>query len=97
MQHVKDVDQKHSTVIMVQVENEVGLLGDSRDGSKAANTAFSQDVPEDLTSKLEQNWDHLHPNLKRHLQGSKLRSHHRSGNWEKTFGRSAHTDEIFMA
>ena len=36
MRHVKYFDEAHSTVIMVQVENEIGLLGDSRDGSSAA-------------------------------------------------------------
>ena len=31
MRHVREVDSATRTVIMVQVENEVGLLGDSRD------------------------------------------------------------------
>ena len=36
MAHLKDIDEEHSTVVMVQVENEVGLLGDSRDRSRLA-------------------------------------------------------------
>ena len=41
MRHVKAVDLHHR-VIMIQVENEVGLLGDSRDRSAAANKAFAE-------------------------------------------------------
>ncbi len=52
MQHVKEIDEAYSTVIMVQVENEVGLLGDSRDGSSAANKRFSEAVPGPLIDHL---------------------------------------------
>src|ERR1039458_4194821 len=44
LRHLREVDQRH-TVIMVQVENEVGVIGDSRDRSAAANAAFAQPVP----------------------------------------------------
>ena len=40
MRHVRETDPTH-TVIMIQMENEVGLLGDSRDRSKEANEAFA--------------------------------------------------------
>ena len=33
-------DGNEHTVLMMQVENEVGILGDSRDRSQAANNAF---------------------------------------------------------
>ena len=29
MGHIKGPDEQHSTILMVQIENEVGLLGDS--------------------------------------------------------------------
>lgn len=45
MHHLKEVDEGHRTVIMVQVENETGLLGDSRDRNEAANAAFEAPVP----------------------------------------------------
>ena len=61
MSHVKQVDEDHSTVLMVQVENEVGLLGDSRDGSDIANERFTEPVPEDLITCLRDDWDVLHP------------------------------------
>jgi beta-galactosidase GanA len=41
MKHTREVDLTHR-VIMVQLENEVGVLGDSRDRSPAANEAFAK-------------------------------------------------------
>ena len=46
MRHIKEVDSRQHTVIMVQLENEVGMHGDSRDRSPAANQAFAGPVPE---------------------------------------------------
>ncbi|KAL1610476.1 hypothetical protein SLS60_002144 [Paraconiothyrium brasiliense] len=46
--HIKEVDEGHNTVVMVQVENEPGLLFDSRDGSKLADAVLSKDVPSEL-------------------------------------------------
>ena len=40
MRHIKEVDGQQHTVIMMQVENESGVLGDSRDRSKPANEAY---------------------------------------------------------
>ena len=39
---------------MVQVENEIGLLGDSRDRSSAADDAWAQPVPEELVGHLQE-------------------------------------------
>lgn len=44
MAHLRQADAAH-TVIMVQVENEVGLLGDSRDRSKLAQSVWDSPVP----------------------------------------------------
>lgn len=52
MRHIREVDGNDHTVIMMQVENEVGVLGDSRDRSEAANRAFAQPVPETLLKAL---------------------------------------------
>lgn len=45
MSHIKKVDQAHRTVIMMQVENEVGTYGLARDFGPKAQAAFKQDVP----------------------------------------------------
>jgi hypothetical protein len=94
--HLKEVDGAHSTVVMVQVENETGLLGDSRDGSVAAEKRFLEPVPEDLVQFLAQDWEALHVDLKGNLDHFKTQASPR-GTWEQVFGKSPHTDELFMA
>jgi beta-galactosidase GanA len=41
MQHLREVDSQNHTVLMMQVENEVGVLGDTRDHSAQADQAFA--------------------------------------------------------
>lgn len=96
MSHIKDLDEAHSTVIMVQVENETGLLGDSRDGSASAEARFNDAVPEDLIHFLAQDWEALHVDLQSNLNHLKTQDSPR-GTWEQVFGKSPHTDELFMA
>lgn len=95
--HVKEVDEKHSTVLMVQVENEVGLLFDSRDGSAQANKIFTEPVPGDLIEFLNKEYDTLHADLKNDLKTFVSLSKPKSGTWEEVFGSSNKTDELFMA
>lgn len=45
MEHVKRIDGEQKTIIMVQVENEVGTYGLARDHGKRAEAAFRQPVP----------------------------------------------------
>jgi len=45
MSHLKQIDAATRTVIMVQVENEVGTYGLERDHGAAAQAAFAQPVP----------------------------------------------------
>ena len=45
MAHIKKIDAAHRTVIMMQVENEVGTYGLVRDFGAKANAAFKQQVP----------------------------------------------------
>lgn len=47
MEHLREAD-KNSSVIMVQVENEVGLLGTERDYCQQAEEAFAGYVPDKL-------------------------------------------------
>ncbi|MBX2857172.1 MAG: DUF5597 domain-containing protein [Cellvibrionaceae bacterium] len=51
MAHLKKVDKKR-TVIMVQVENEVGTYGAARDYSPTAEKRFQQAVPNELVTAL---------------------------------------------
>ena len=52
---MKEIDKKERTVIAVQVENEVGVLGTTRDYSHDAQMLFEQTVPEILHGK-QQTW-----------------------------------------
>lgn len=52
MRHLKAVDGRRHTVILVQVENECGSLGTDRDYSAAANAAFAAPVPDSLCRRL---------------------------------------------
>jgi len=46
MVHIREVDGETHTVIMMQVENEVGTWNSERDFCAAANEAYAQPVPE---------------------------------------------------
>ena len=83
MRHIKGVDSEQHTVLMMQVENEVGVLRDSRDRSAPANRAFAGSVPKELMDYLQQHRDALNPELREVWaeQGFKT-----SGSWEEVFG-----------
>jgi len=48
MAHIKSIDEDQCTVIGMQVENEIGLLGTPRDYSAKANELFESKVPEEI-------------------------------------------------
>ncbi len=93
IQHLKTTD-KHRTVIMVQVENEIGMLTEAREYTTEANEAFNSDVPTALMNYLIANKDSLVPELKDHWSKTNFTT---SGNWETVFGKSLATDELFQA
>lgn len=94
MRHIRQVDGDAHTVLMMQVENEVGVLGDSRDRSPAANQAFDGQVPQKLMSSIEHNRDALIPEFRERWQAAGSRT---SGTWQEVFGPGPETDKIFMA
>jgi hypothetical protein len=61
MQHLKEVDGEENTVIMVQVENEIGFLKSERDFSVMANLEFEKDVPEKVEKAFGKcgKWNHV--------------------------------------
>ncbi len=52
MRHIRRIDERERTVIMVQPENEVGTYGSVRDHSPAAQAAFDGPVPGALLERL---------------------------------------------
>lgn len=95
MRHVREMDATVSTTIMVQLENEVGLIGDSRDRSPLANEAFAQPVPRELTDYLQAHKATLLPETRKLWEEAGAKT---SGTWEDVFGAGpGKADEAFMA
>jgi beta-galactosidase GanA len=94
MRHIKTVDSERRTVIMVQVENEVGVIPDARDYSAAATAAFNAPVPRELVDYLGAHRDTLIPELRARWQVSGFRT---NGTWRDLFGQDTGTDDLFMA
>ncbi|KAL6237949.1 hypothetical protein BDW75DRAFT_248151 [Aspergillus navahoensis] len=100
MEHLKEVDGEHSTVVMVQVENETGLLGDSRDRSCLAEMAFAKGIPIELLPHLSTS-NGLHPRFIERfadkLPPSIEISEDQTYAWDSIFGPGTAADEAFMA
>jgi hypothetical protein len=95
MHHIKTMDLTARTTIMIQLENEVGLIGDSRDRSALANEAFARPIPKELIDYLLSHKESLLPETRTIWEEAGSRT---SGTWEQVFGSGPHkADEIFMA
>jgi beta-galactosidase GanA len=88
MKHLKQKDENQQTVLMVQVENEVGYLGLGRDRSVTANRLFEGPVPAQLLQELQKNRERLSLELRVHFNPS-------GKTWRTVFGDAS--DEVFMA
>lgn len=88
MRHLREVDGKRQTVIMVQVENETGLLGAARDVCPQADEAYAEQVPRELMAHLEARRGALNPELSALWRQA-------GGSWEEVFGQGG--PEVFMA
>lgn len=49
LKHLRETDPDH-TVVMIQVENEIGLLGDCRDFSPQAERAYAEPIPGEVAA-----------------------------------------------
>jgi beta-galactosidase GanA len=94
MHHLREIDSRDHTVVMVQVENEVGMIPDSRDRSALADKLFQQPVPPELLTYIEQHKETLMPEFRTLWASAGSRTR---GTWEEVFGPGPRTDEIFMA
>lgn len=93
---IKQLDENFGTVIMVQIQNEIGLLDDSRDRSEIAESEFKKDVPAPLLKNLSENFSDISKEIAEQWQnnGKPLK-----GSWQTVFGNTSKNlaDEIFMA
>lgn len=93
MRHIKEIDTDH-TVIMMQVENEMGILGVPRDYSAAAQKAWKAQVPTDLMNYLISHKGKLYPELEKVWAANGYKT---KGNWEEVFGKSIESSDDWKA
>ncbi len=96
MEHLRKRDRKEQTVIMIQVENEIGMIDVPRDYSADATQMYHSAVPKQLTDYLTKNQDSLHPYLKDKLKTSLPREGWGGVSWPQLFGDDIYTEEIFQ-
>ena len=94
MQHIKAVDENDHSIIMIQTENEIGMLPTARDYSQLANEKFNENVPREFIEYLKEHKGKLVPEFEAVWAKNGCKE---NANWEEIFGESPHTDEIFMA
>jgi len=94
MKHIKEIDEKDRTVIMIQPENEIGMLPTARDYHPLANKKFQENVATEFIQYLKKNKQNLIPEFGEVWARNGYKE---SGTWEEIFGEGPHTDEIFMA
>ena len=94
MRHLKEVDARQQTVVMIQMENEVGLHGHPRDYCALAEAAYKGQVPKTLTDWLSAHQDSLLPETRQAWMAGGCKT---AGTWEEVFGPADRAAEIFMA
>jgi hypothetical protein len=87
LRYVRTVDGRAQTVVMVQVENEVGSIGQAADHSAAAQAALRAPVPPELLRALPAGTP---------VPAGTPRAAGRP-TWEELFGKGAATEERFAA
>ena len=99
MHHIREVDSEKQTVILIQVENEMGVVfdlgktpGDARrDFSDPANAAFNGPVPQEFIDYLVKHKENLFPELYKVWSAHGFKT---SGTWEEVFGKSVLKSDI---
>jgi hypothetical protein len=92
IRHLVDADPD-GTVVMVQVENESGILSDSRDRNALAEAAWAAPVPSELLA-------HVRATPAGSTSARSLWDSHgcvEIGSWSQVFGDTPAAEEIFMA
>jgi beta-galactosidase GanA len=91
--HLKAVDAQ-GTVLMVQVENEIGMLPVAREWGPEANAAWAAPVPPELLRRLANGGETIEPELRAlwRAHGAKT-----AGTWAQVFGDGDAGQEVFTA
>lgn len=94
MQHLQQVDAQDGTVLMVQVENEVGMLPTAREHGALADARFAEAVPAQLIDYLVAHRSELGAPLRGSWEANGART---VGSWRELFGAGAQGEEVFTA
>jgi hypothetical protein len=94
MRHIREVDGDAHTVIMMQVENEVGCPGGTRDQVPEGKAAFNAPVPRQLIEYMVKNKGNLVSEFRQYWEAAGAKT---SGTWAEVFGNQPMTNELFMA
>jgi beta-galactosidase GanA len=92
MKEVRRLDEQRHTVLMVQVENEVAIIGDAADRGSEAMRALAGAVPAELIQTVKK----LDPStpLGRAWKTNGARA---AGTWQEVFGKDDAAREVFAA
>ncbi|KAJ1324698.1 DUF5597 domain-containing protein [Microdochium nivale] len=101
-EHLREFDAEDNTVLMIQVENETGLLGDARDRSRIADAEFQKGVPPALIKNLAAPTTNLHPRFVERFgkclpAAAQACQQGKTISWESLFGSGNPASEAFMA
>ena len=92
MHWTRQHDAQTQTVIMIQVENEIGMIPEPRDHSPLSEAAYHRPVPAPLLSLAQHN--QLNPPLNTLWQNPPANI---NPTWPEAFGTSPQADELFSA
>ncbi len=81
-------------MLVVQLENEVGVIPQSRDHAAVADAALRSAVPARLMTYLEKHRSGLNPEIRGAWEKAGGKS---AGTWQEVFGAGPLTDDLFMA
>ena len=96
MDHLAETDARDNTVLMVQVENEIGMLPVARERGAVADRAFDGPVPRELMATIVGRGEKLdEARTTRTLE--KERGSKPAGTWAQVFGDDEWGQEVFTA
>lgn len=91
MEIIREEDEQEKTVLAVQIENELGIVGRSvRDYGDTAQAAYEADVPQEVVDRLESGAE-----TEQAVRDWKACGARKAGNWRELFGRRG--DELLQA
>jgi beta-galactosidase GanA len=94
MEYLGRVDSRDNTVLMVQVENEIGMLPIARERGAVADKLFQGPVPPELLRALTGRGEKLEPELRELWQANGAAT---AGTWTQVFGAGDAGAEVFTA